>query len=68
MSFETAFTMDTSSIRYGPGVTSEVGYEMKRLGTNRVMVVTDPIRGTQVRGKVFEGPSETNNATPGRSV
>ena len=42
MAFETAFTMDTSSIRYGPGVTREVGYEMKRLGTRRVMVVTDP--------------------------
>ncbi|MHA1915126.1 MAG: hydroxyacid-oxoacid transhydrogenase [Promethearchaeota archaeon] len=42
MSFETAFTMDTSSIKYGPGVTKEVGYDMKKLGANRVMVVTDP--------------------------
>ena len=42
MAFETAFTMDTSSIRYGPGVTREVGYEMKRLGARRVMVVIDP--------------------------
>ena len=42
MSLETAFTMDTSSIRYGPGVTREVGYEMACLGTRRVMVVTDP--------------------------
>jgi hydroxyacid-oxoacid transhydrogenase len=41
MTFETAFTMDTSSIRYGPGVTREVGYEMVRLGARRVMVVTD---------------------------
>ena len=39
---ETAFTMDTSSIKYGPGVTAEVGHEMKRLGSRRVMVVTDP--------------------------
>lgn len=39
---ETAFSMDTSSIKYGQGVTVEVGYEMKRLGANRVMVVTDP--------------------------
>jgi len=38
---ETAFTMDTSSIKYGPGVTAEVGHEMKRLGSRRVMVVTD---------------------------
>lgn len=39
---ETAFTMDTSSIKYGPGVTREVGYDMRRLGAKRVMVVTDP--------------------------
>ena len=40
--FETAFTMATSSIKYGPGVTHEVGYDMKKLGSNRVLVVTDP--------------------------
>ena len=39
---ETAFTMDTSSIKYGPGVTREVGFDMSRLGTKRVMLVTDP--------------------------
>lgn len=42
MPFETAFLMDTSSIKYGAGVTREVGYDMKRLGARRVMVVTDP--------------------------
>jgi len=42
MIFETAFTMDTSSIKFGPGVTREVGHEMRQLGTKRVMVVTDP--------------------------
>ena len=42
MLYETAFTMDTSSIKYGPGVTKEVGYDMKKLGAKRVMVVTDP--------------------------
>ena len=42
MAFETAFIMDTSSIKYGPGITREVGYEMKRLGAQRVMVVADP--------------------------
>ncbi len=39
---ETAFSMDTSSIKFGPGVTREVGWEMKRLGCRRVMVLTDP--------------------------
>jgi len=42
MTFETAFTMDTSSIKYGPGVTREVGHDMKELGARCVMVVTDP--------------------------
>ena len=42
MSAETIFTMDTSSIKYGPGATAEVGWEMQRLGAKRVMVVTDP--------------------------
>ena len=42
MKRETAFSLETSSIRYGPGVTREVGYEMRRLGVRRVMVVTDP--------------------------
>jgi hydroxyacid-oxoacid transhydrogenase len=42
MTFETAFSMDTSSIKYGPGVTSEVGRDMRQMGGRRVMVVTDP--------------------------
>jgi hydroxyacid-oxoacid transhydrogenase len=39
---ETAFTMDTSSIKYGPGITREVGFDMKNLGARRVLLVTDP--------------------------
>ncbi|MFX1262598.1 MAG: hydroxyacid-oxoacid transhydrogenase [Promethearchaeota archaeon] len=42
MAFESAFTMDSSSIKYGPGVTKEVGYDMKKLGAHRILVVTDP--------------------------
>lgn len=42
MAHETAFTLDTSGIKYGPGVTQEVGYDMQLLGGRRVMVVTDP--------------------------
>ena len=42
MTLETAFTMNTSSIKYGPGVTRELGYDMRELGARRVMVVTDP--------------------------
>jgi hydroxyacid-oxoacid transhydrogenase len=39
---ETAFTIDTSSIKFGPGITKEAGYELARLGAKRIMVVTDP--------------------------
>lgn len=42
MNYETVFTMDTSSIKFGPGVTREVGEEMAGLGVRRAMVVTDP--------------------------
>jgi hydroxyacid-oxoacid transhydrogenase len=42
MTFETAFTMDSSSIKYGPGVTREVGQDMQRLAARRVLVLTDP--------------------------
>ena len=38
---DTAFTIDTSSIKYGPGVTSEIGYEMSRLGSKNCLVITD---------------------------
>ena len=41
MHLETAFSMDTSSIKYGPGVTSEIGWDMEEQGSHRVMVVTD---------------------------
>jgi hydroxyacid-oxoacid transhydrogenase len=42
MPCETAFTMDASSIKYGPGVTREVGSDMSHWGARRVLVVTDP--------------------------
>lgn len=38
---ETAFTMDTSSIKYGPGATRELGADMAALGAKRVMLLTD---------------------------
>ncbi|MGD8213250.1 MAG: hydroxyacid-oxoacid transhydrogenase [Desulfobacterales bacterium] len=41
MKLETAFSMDTSSIKYGPGVTNEIGWDMEEQGSRRVMVVTD---------------------------
>lgn len=42
MQYETAFLMDTSSIKFGAGVTREAGFDMKSLGARRVMVLVDP--------------------------
>ena len=43
MRLETAYSMDVSSIRFGPGVTRDVGHDMRQRGAaRRVMVVTDP--------------------------
>lgn len=39
---ETAFEMATSNIRFGPGVTREVGAELAELRSRKVLVLTDP--------------------------
>ena len=38
---DTAFSIDTSSIKFGSGVSEEVGWELDRLGCKNVMIVTD---------------------------
>jgi len=45
MTRETAFEMAVSSIRFGAGVTREVGMDLAELGVRRVLVVTDPVVG-----------------------
>src|SRR5215813_7101522 len=42
---DTAFEMAASAVRYGSGVTREVGMDVADRGLRRVMVVTDPIVG-----------------------
>jgi len=42
MSHEYAFEMAASSIRYGAGVTREVGMDLAEMRAERVMVLTDP--------------------------
>lgn len=39
---DNAFEMATSNLRFGAGVTDEVGMDCQELGLRRVMVVTDP--------------------------
>jgi hydroxyacid-oxoacid transhydrogenase len=42
ISHDTAFEMASSSIRFGPGVTREVGPELSDLGIRRALVIADP--------------------------
>jgi len=41
-SFDDAFQMATSNLRFGPGVTREVGMDLTELQARRVLVFTDP--------------------------
>jgi len=41
MDKENIFTMDTSGIKFGNGCTEEVGYEAKRFGIKKALVITD---------------------------
>jgi hydroxyacid-oxoacid transhydrogenase len=43
MALESVFTMDSASIKFGVGATREVGVDMRELGVQRAMLVTDPI-------------------------
>ena len=42
MTFDTAFQMSASNIRYGPGATREAGMDLQQLGAQRTLVVMDP--------------------------
>jgi alcohol dehydrogenase class IV len=38
---ETVFTMETTPLKFGAGATFEVGYDLKRLGVRRPLLITD---------------------------
>jgi hydroxyacid-oxoacid transhydrogenase len=40
---DTAFELSTSNLRFGPGVTREIGMDLADLGIRRVLLVTDPV-------------------------
>jgi hypothetical protein len=53
---EYAFEMAASSIRFGPGVTKEVGMDFKNMGAKRVCVVTDSVvKNLDAMKQVIEG-------------
>ncbi|MEI2701848.1 MAG: hydroxyacid-oxoacid transhydrogenase [Baekduia sp.] len=39
---ETVFTFEGTPVKYGAGAAREAGWEIRRLGANRVLLVTDP--------------------------
>jgi hydroxyacid-oxoacid transhydrogenase len=39
---ETIFTMEATPVKFGAGASADAGWELKRLGVSRVMLVTDP--------------------------
>jgi alcohol dehydrogenase class IV len=42
MSNETVFTLEATPIKFGPGSAADAGWELKRLGVTRALLVTDP--------------------------
>jgi len=39
---DTAFQVSASNLRYGPGITREIGHDLQELAVRRVLVVIDP--------------------------
>jgi alcohol dehydrogenase class IV len=39
---ETVFTLEATPIKFGPGAADDAGWELKRLGVKRALLVTDP--------------------------
>jgi hydroxyacid-oxoacid transhydrogenase len=52
---ETVFTLEATPLKYGPGASEEVGWELKRMGVGRVMVVSDPgVVRAGITGRIVE--------------
>ena len=38
---ETVFTMEMTPIKFDPGATNEIAYDLKRLGVHSALIITD---------------------------
>jgi hydroxyacid-oxoacid transhydrogenase len=55
VSKETIFTLEATPLKFGPGASADAGWELKRLGASRVMVVSDPgIVEAGITGRIVE--------------
>jgi hydroxyacid-oxoacid transhydrogenase len=61
MTNEIAFEMATSSVRFGVGVTREVGMDLADLGARRVLVITDPLLAHMRPVQVVQESLEDNH-------
>src|SRR4051812_9737604 len=39
---ESVFTLEATPIKFGPGAAADAGWELRRLGVRRALLVTDP--------------------------
>ena len=55
MSREQVFTLEATPLKFGPGAVEDAGWELRRLGARRVMVVSDPgVRRAGITDRVGE--------------
>jgi alcohol dehydrogenase class IV len=55
MPTETVFTLEATPVKFGPGSVADAGWELKRLGVGRVLLVCDPqIAELGIAGRVQE--------------
>jgi alcohol dehydrogenase class IV len=53
--YERAFKLEATPITFGPGASKEAGWELKRLGASRVMILSDPgVVKAGITGRVKE--------------
>lgn len=53
--YETIFTLEATPLKYGPGASEEVGWELKRMGVGRVMLISDPgVVKANITGRIVE--------------
>jgi hydroxyacid-oxoacid transhydrogenase len=63
VSHEIAFEMATSSVRYGVGVTREVGMDLADWGVKNALVVMDPVVGKLTTGDVVRNSLDAAGVT-----